>query len=798
MIKSYLIVALRNLAKYKGHTLINVFGLAVGMTCCLLILFYVLTELSYDRHHENAKRIYRVTSLNHRSGTHWACIGPPVGQALERAFPEIERVTRFRFIEVGSVILSYEEQEFEEKDIFYADPNVFEMFTLPLQQGNPETALRDPYSIILTERMARKYFGDADAMGRTLSFEGGMALKITGVLDNLPKTAHNSFDFLISMSTFYANAGDWLDRAKTWAGFHTYVLLKDGTDETALIRKLPDFVADYYADQFEEPAEQRKSLHLQPLTDIHLHSNLEKELRQNSDVTYVYIFSLIAVFVLGIACINFINLATVRSNRRLLEIGVRKVVGAHRIQIVRQFLIESMLMALLAWVVTFGLIELSLPAFNNLTGNKLSVDALSPTTLLFTMGGIALLTGLFSGGYPALLVSGFHPIEALKGRSGDSARPATLRKSLVIAQFVISIFLIAASLVIGDQLTFLRTKQLGFDKEQVIKIRLPHELRQAVMRSPETFKQELRQHPAVMSVSVASEVPGERFSLEGIRIEGQPDVPPKTMRIIWGVDHDYLSTLDLELTEGRNFSRELRSDSSAFILNEAGVRELGLSDPTGARLRWGRYVGNVVGVIKDFHFASLHSRIQPLIIPLRPDQANYLLVRVAPNKITEVLPFLKTKTKSLVPNQPFFYSFLGADFDRLYLAEDKLFDIFGHFTGIAIFIACLGLLGLASIAAEQRTKEIGVRKVLGASIQGVVWLLSKDFLKVVVLAFLISAPIAFFVTRQWLQNFAYRIEIGFETFLIAGLLALVIAWFTVLFHAMRAAFANPVEALRYE
>ncbi len=798
MLRHYLKIALRNLLKYKGYTFINVTGLAVGMTCCLLILFYVSTELSYDRHHENADRIYRVTRLDQQSGTHWACIGPPVGPALASTYPEIERVTRIRFIESGSVILSHEDSDFEERDVFYADANVFEVFTLPLKQGNPETVLRDPYTIVLTERVARKYFGDADPMGQILTFNGGMTLKVTGVLFDLPKTTHNPFDFLISLSTFYANAGDWLDYAKNWAGFHTYALLRPGVDIDAFTKNIPAFVAQFFEDRFDEPADQATSLHFQPLTDIHLRSNLEKELRQNGNMTYVYVFSLIAFFVLVIACINFINLTTARSTRRLHEIGVRKVAGAHRTQLARQFLAESMLMAFLAWAIALGLIELSVPVFNNLTGNELSVDSLSPATLFFAMGGIAFLTGLLSGSYPACLVSGFHPIEALKGRTRNAARPATLRKGLVTAQFVISIFLIAGSLVIAEQLTFLRSKQLGFDKERVIKIRLTHELKQAVVRAPETVRETLSQHPAVTSVSVASEVPGERFSLEDIQIEDQPEVPPKTMRIIWGVDYDYLPTLGIELADGRNFSREFRSDSSAFILNEAGVRALGLSDPTSARLRWGRYVGNVVGVVRDFHFASLHSEIEPLVIPLRPNQANHLLVRVAPNQMTEVLWYLRSKLDSIVPDQPFFYSFLGADFDSLYLAEDQLFNIFGYFTGIAIVIACLGLLGLASFAAEQRTKEIGVRKVLGASIQGIVLLLTKDLLKLVTLAFVISAPVAYFVMNLWLEDFAYRIEIGWWIFALAGGLTLVIALLTVSTQAIRAALANPVESLRYE
>jgi len=798
MFRNNLKIALRNLIRHRAYSFINIAGLAVGMACCLLILLFVYDELSYDRQHQNAERIYRVTAAYVKTGKHWACIGPPVGPALQAAIPEIEQVVRFKFFERSKPVLRYNEIQFEERDILYADSTALQVFSLALVQGNPRTVLREPRSLILTQRMARKYFGDVDPLGHVLVMDGELPLTVTGVLQNLPPNTHMPFDFLISMSTFYANAGDWLDRAKTWAGFHTYVLLRESRHPGEVAQKLPAFVTDFYADQFDKPATQVVSLRLQPLTAIHLHSKLEKEIRPNSDVAYVYIFSAIALFVLLIACINFINLTTAQFPRRLREVGIRKVIGAYRAQLAKQFLGESLVITFGALLVAFLLIELGAPIFENLTGKILSFKEFDLKLLALGVGGIALLTGFLAGFYPALYISRFQPIQALQGLAAQTAQAVLLRKGLVIFQFVISIFLIAGALIIHNQLEFFRNRQLGFDKEAVIKAPLRGERREAVLKSLATFKQTLRQHPAILNVAVGAEAPGERFSLETIQRNDRRDETGVQMRILWGVDQDYLPTLGVKVAQGRNFSDQFAADSMAFILNEAAVRELHLDEPLGAVLRWNNYVGPVVGVTENFHFASLHQAIEPLILPHRPAQTSQLLVRVQPEKINEALASIRAALDRLVPNQLFLYSFLDDDFNQLYRGEDKLSRIFRYFTGIAILVAGLGLFGLAAFTTEQRTKEIGIRKVLGASAAGIVALLSKEFVKLVLLANLIAWPIAYFVMNDWLQDFAYRIQIGWWVFALAGGLALVIALLTVSAQAIKAALANPVEALRYE
>jgi len=796
MLTNYLKIALRNLQRQKGYTFINVAGLAVGLACCLLILLFIRDELSYDRHHENAERMYRLT-INYHDGSHWAPIGPPVGPALMAQMPEIERVARI-FPFGTRTVLRYEERVFEESGGIYADSTVFAVFTVPLLRGDPHTALTAPGSLVLSEPLARKYFGQADPMGRTLTVAGWRDLTVTGIMQDVPTTTHLPFDFMVSMQTFYENAGEWAEQARTWAGFYTYLLLREPGDAETVLQKTPAFLNTFFEETFDGPAAEAMQFVLQPVTDIHLHSKLEKEYRANSDVIYVYVFSVIALFVLGIACINFVNLATARGAGRMREVGVRKTLGALRLQLAGQFLSEAALTAAMALLLAGALIVLSLPAFNHLTGKTLRLSDLGDPTLLAGLALMALVTGLVSGVYPALMISGFRPTEALRGRSEGTGHPARLRQGLVVFQFAVSIFLIIGTAVVLSQLDFFRTTQLGFDKEHVVHVRLGGELNEAVRNNLETFKQELLRNPALLNVSLAADVPGERYSLESMTLDGRQDDDGTMMRIAWGVDHDYLKTLGIALTQGRNFSKEAPADTNAWIINEAAARRLGLDEPVGRVLRWDEYAGPIVGVAKDFHFASLHHEIEPLVIPLRPGVGGMLLVRVAARRHTEALPFLQTALDRLVPGQLFRYSFVGDDFDLLYRNEDRLRHVFGYFAAIAIFIACLGLLGLAAFTAQQRTKEIGVRKVLGASITGIVLLLSKEFTTLVGIAFVVAAPLAHLAMSRWLQAFSYHVEISWWIFLLAGLTALVVAFLTVGYQSIRAAVADPVKALRHE
>ncbi len=797
MLTNYLKIAFRHLQRQKGYTFINVAGLAVGLACCLLIVLYVQDERSYDRHHHHADRIFRLT-INYHEGSHWAPIGPPVGPALMAQMPEIEQIARI-FPFGNRAVLRYEDLQFEESGGVYADSTVFEVFTLPLLRGNPATALTAPGSLVLSQRMARKYFGEADPMGRTLTVPGWRDFTVTAIMKDVPTTTHLPFDFMASMQTYYDARGDGINQARTWAGFYTYVLLREAHQAEAVVQKAPAFATGFFEGRFETPADEVMQFVLQPLPEIHLHSKLEKEYRANSDVLYVYVFSAIALFVLLIACINFINLATALAAMRMREVGVRKTLGAGRLQLARQFLGESALMAAMALVLAGILIALWLPVFNHLTGKTLTLTDLQDPRLLLGLAVMTLLTGLISGAYPAFVISGFRPTQALRGTGvGKASQPARLRKGLVVFQFAISIFLIIGTAVVLSQLTYFRTKQLGFDKERVVHVRLGGELNEAVENNLETIKQELLRNPALLNVSLAADVPGERYSLESMSVDGHRDDEETMMRIAWGVDHDYLKTLRIELVAGRDFSREAPADTNAWIINEAAVKRLGLRDAVGRVLRWGRYAGPIVGVAKDFHFASLRHQIEPLVIPLRPGVGGMLLARVQGPQMAEALSFLEAALDRLVPGQLFSYSFVADDFDLLYRDEDKLRDVFGYFAAIAIFIACLGLFGLAAFTAGQRTKEIGVRKVLGASVAGIVLLLSKEFSKLVGLAFVVAAPLAYFAMDRWLQDFAYRIEISWGIFLIAGLAALGVAWLTVSYQSIRAALADPVDVLRYE
>ena len=802
MWKNYLLVALRILRRNRVYAFINVTGLAAGIACCLLIALYVQDELSYDDFHRKADRIYRVTSHDLIDEQHWAPVGPPVGPALSHSVPGIEKAVRFK--SVGeSVALGTEEKPFEVQDLLYADSTVFDVFTLPFLRGSPDAALSDPYTIVLTEELARRYFGEENPLGQTLTLGDETRLMVTGVMEDLPTATHLPFEALISMPTFYAEAGDWVDETKTWKAFYTYVLLEEGHSAEEVSRRLPAFANRFFPSEDGRPASEKEHLTLQPLTSIHLHSHLEKEWRANSDAAYLWLFSLIALFVLGIACINFMNLATARSAERAKEVGVRKTVGASRQRLVGQFLAESVMLTAFATVGALILAEGALPFFRSLSGKELAGSL--PTDPLVLTGLLigALVVGLLAGGYPAFVLSRFQPARVLKGTFTTSAQGAMLRKGLVVFQFSLTIALVAGTLVVRDQMAYLQTKHLGFDKEHVISVRLGGAVSKKVARQAEMFKTELKQHPAIESAAMASGVPGERFSVEAFRPEDAPERSSTPMRAIYGVDHDYLSTLGIELESGRNFSPARSTDmSNAFILNEAAVKALGLDRPVGKQLIWdshGDERGTIVGVVKDFHFASLHREIEPLVIPFRPqDAGEYLLVRTQPSKTAEALRILQAEWERLAPGAPFTYVFLDRAFDQLYRAEARLGRVVTVLSVLLVFIACLGLFGLAAFTVQKRTKEIGVRKVLGASTASIALLLSKDFLKLVILASVVAMPVAYYAASRWLQGFAYHTDLRLWSFIGAGALALGVALLTVSYQAIRAALADPVKSLRYE
>lgn len=806
MLQNYVKIALRNLTKHKGYTFINVSGLAIGLASCVFIFFFVTDELSYDRFHTHADRLYRVALDAKLSETELAApIAPaPMAMTVMEEFPEVETAARL-FTFGGERWLRQGDRRFLEDGVVLADSTFWDVFTFPLIEGDPETALKDPQTIVLTETMADKYFGRTDIVDETLYFQDTTAFRVTGVLADLPSNSHLDFDFLVSMTTDpNANSTFWVSN-----NYMTYLVLHPEASPEAIHAKFPDLIEKYAGPQIQQfmggpyedflAAGNYLNYRLQPVTDIHLHSDLQFEVATNSDIAYVYIFTAIGIFLLLIACINFMNLATARSANRAKEVGMRKVLGSSRRQLVQQFLSESMLLSVLAFVLAVGLVALMLPVFNDLTGKEISMAIFRNPMLWSLMILFSLSVGALAGSYPALFLSGFRPAAVLKGELQAGAKNSVLRNSLVVLQFSISIALIVGTIVVYNQLDYVQNQSLGFDKEHVVVVQQAGVLG----GQQETFKEALRQSPKVLTAARTAQVPGGLIGQNAYHPEGAAREETRVAGFIFA-DMDLVETLDIAMAEGRPFSHDFSTDSSAYVINEAAVASFGWTDGVGKKIAQpggpnGQIVeGEVIGVMKDFHFRSLHDPIGPMVIQVGNFPMANILVRIEGGDIAQTLGFMEQTWNEFVPNQPFFYSFLDDDFDALYRAEQQLSGIFTGFAMLAILIACLGLFGLASFMTEQRTKEIGVRKVLGASVGQIVFLLSKEFTKLVGVAFVVAAPAAYFAMDWWLQDFAYHTPLGVGTFILAGVLALFIAWLTVSYQSIKAAFANPVDSLQYE
>lgn len=801
MLRNYLKTTFRNLKRQKTQSTINILGLAIGLTCCILILLFVRDELSFDKFHENHDRIYRVTRcwLNEDGAVslHLAFVAPPIGPLLKNDFPEIEHAVRI--IGTGGLLVSHGDTYFEEDLFFFAEEDVFDLFSFNMIKGDPSTALTDPLTVVITEEMAHKYFGSEDPIGSTMRVEaGGQAadLKVTGVITSLPHNSHFHVDFLGSFKTYEAIVGD--EELQSWVSnnYATYLLIQENYDIDLLKQQLNPFIDRH----LDEGRSQRTQLVLQPLTAIHLHSHLDSEIEPNSDITYVYIFSVIAFFVLMIAAINFMNLSTARSSHRAKEVGLRKVVGANRSQLIKQFLSESLLTSFAGLAVSLILVKLFLPRFNQFIDRELVLNLSENMALPAALIVVAVFVGIVSGLYPAVFLSSFKPALVLKGTKEQRRRKLSLRTVLVVFQFAISIVLIICVGVVTSQLEYIRNKDLGFDKDQVVI--LPSNPR--ISSQLESVKTQLFENQNIISVSAAKRVPsGRLLDSSGARvIRGEKSGTIDFMIALLRVDHDYIPTFGMELAAGRNFSKEMPTDTTnAFILNETASREIGWSSPQdaiGREFGYGLQEGQIIGVVKDFHFESIHHTIAPIVMVLSSHSLNQVAVRISPNDIPGTMAFLQRKWQEFRPNYPFSYYFVDERFDQQYRSENKLLQLFGYFAFLAIFIACLGLFGLALFTAEQSIKEIGIRKVLGASVSSIVFLFSKEFSKWVLLANIIGWPVAYFAMMKWLANFAYRTSLNVWTFILAGALALFIAILTVSYHSLKAAVADPIKALRYE
>ena len=790
MIKNYFKIAFRNIVRHKAFAAINIAGLAIGMACSIMILLWVQNELSYDRFHKNANELYRIVA---NAGDFKVAINPaPMVEDLQAKMPVIKNTVRLtgaskNVFEVGT-------RKFEEKNVFYADSTFLQVFSFPLVKGNSATAMQRVDGVLITEDMAKKYFGKEDALGKVLRKDNKDNVIVTGVLANIPSNSHLQFDFILPMSSI-AQTNDNIKK-KIWDNFdfYAYVQLdKNFNPSPAALSNFNRQMDQVYKTHIPEK-DLKVAFQLQSLTNIHLHSSFQVDLPGHGNVQYVNIFFVVALFILVVACINFMNLSTARSARRAKEVGLRKVVGAGRKQLIGQFLGESLLISFLALLIAIGLVWLLLPAFNGLAGKKLTVHFLDGK-LIGILLGIALATGLISGSYPALFLSGFQPVKVLKGNMKSMGGNLIFRNGLVVVQFVVSIVLLAGTAVVYRQLNFIKNMNLGFEKSNLLYLPMAGEM----WNKQQAFKAELKQNPLTANFTIASDLPANLNSgTVNVVWEGKD---PKSQIVFptLFVDEGFFSVFQMKMLNGRSFSTEFKGDTNNYVLNEKAVKAMGMkvSNAVGKPLTlWGNK-GTIIGVVKDFNYKPIQQPIEPMIIGLNR-WGGVAVVRTQPGNTESTIKALEKISTNLNPAYPFSYGFLDQDLSNQYKGEQRMGSLFNVFAILAIFISCMGLYGLSAFMAEQRTKEIGVRKVLGASIFNVVYLLSTGFTRLILIAVVIAVPVAWFAINSWLKSFAYRVSADWIIFLTASLAALAIAWITVSYESIKAAVANPVKSLRTE
>ena len=794
MIKNYFKIAFRNLWKQKAFSLINILGLTVAMSACFLIFLYVRFELSYDSQHAKGDRIFKIvtdiktpTEVINAGGPSWAA--PP---NAKDEFSEIEEFVRFAGGD--NILVRKDDKKFQEENAAWADSAFFKVFDFPLIKGDRNTALKAPFSIVLSETTAKKYFADADPIGQTLLVTGeAFPAKVTGVMKDIPENSHIKADLILSISSIVEKFNKELDTQWGNYGAWGYFLLKPNTNAKALEKKFPAFLEKRNGTEMKK-SQMYATLLLEPLQDVYLHSIRNSS--KSAGINNVTIFSIIAIFILLIACINFINLTTARSAERGKEVGIRKVVGASRLQLARQFIGESVILCIIACMLAFLLSMALLSTFNQLAGKTISDSIWDSGRYFGILFGAALGIGLLAGVYPALVLSSFKPVVVLKGRFSTGSRGIFLRKVLVVAQFAISVALIIGTIVIYNQMNYMRSRDLGFSKDQMIIMDTNGD------PAKEAFREAIKTLPAVKSTATSSSVPGSGNPGAYSEIENiKGDLQIANLDLYF-VDFDYINQFKIQMVAGRAFYRDYGTDTTqAMVMNEAAVKMFGYSSPDqaiGKRFKqWGRE-GKIIGVTKDFHFHALQEPIKPLTMRIEPGGAGLVSANVSATNLPATIAAIESKWKSLVPNRPFSYYFLDEFFDRQYRSEERFEKLFLNFAILAIFISCLGLLGLASYSTMQRTREIGIRKVMGASVQGIINLLSKEFVQLVIISFLIAVPVSWFFMNRWLQNFAYRLDISWWVFVLAGIIALAIAMLTVSYQAIKAAVANPVKSLRTE
>ncbi len=792
-------IALRNIIKQKTYSFINISGLSIGIACCMLIAIYLQHELSFDRFHKHADRTYRFTrefiSPDGSTSLHLSRLAPPFAPLLQNDFPELETTTRF--VSFGGT-LQHEDKVFHEDNIGWADNNFFKIFSFDFIQGDPATALSQPGSLAIDEEMALKYFGTTDVIGKVIRFANQANLKVTGVFKTMPENAHFNLsvigDFFL-VEEFYGGRENMM---QNWGSnnFSTYFILKEGATLEQIERRLPDFLTKHLG----ETANEWTALHIQKMTDIHLHSQLDDELGANSDIKYIYIFSAIALLILTIAAINYMNLTTAKSVNRAREVGMRKVMGADKSKLILQFMTESVAITMIAVIFAAVLVLFTLPYLGDFTGRTFIFSNQEIFIGLISLLGFGIFTGILAGSYPSFFLSSFQPIKALKGQASFTNRKSVLRQSLVVIQFSISAVLIIATAVVFQQLYYIQHKNLGYNKEHIVTLQMNEEIQQAY----EVFRKKLTDHPDIVSMANSSRVPtNQLLDSQGAKaeIDGQMVTPQVVIKNL-SVDDEFIPTYGISLVAGRNFDPTMASDdTAAFIINEAASKMIGWPTPQeaiGKKVTYANKTGRVIGVMRDIHFETLQNKISPMIMHMPETRPQYISVKMTGNDVGQTMDFIKNTWDDFSPNTPIRYQFVDDRFDRLYEAENQRAQLFTAFSILAIFLACLGLFGLTSFTVSQRSREISIRKVLGAEVSQVVASLSREFLLLVGISIVVALPIAWLLMADWLNQYAYRTTLTATPFLLATLTCLVIAFATISLQTFKAATCNPIDALKDE
>lgn len=802
MVKNYLKVALRSLLKNRVFTLINITGLALGIAASLLILQYVNYELSYDNFNSNADRIYRLKTNRYEKGalsTEWAAGVVSIGHLLKENIADVEAYARLT--QTGGVF-SREDIEFSESQVYFANPDVFKVFDTKILYGDAESALNDPLSVALSRTTANKYFGKTDVVGETMYYNKNNQVKITAVFEDVPNNSHFKYDILASWSTIaQGQRGEDMNRVWYWDGYFNYVMLNEGVDADEFAKKVDDLVETQWGDEMRD-GETWMDFDLQPLRDIHLYSNYMMEAEVNGDGDAVYALLGISFFIIIIAWVNYINLATAKSMERAREVGLRKVLGSLRGQLIRQFLTESFLINLLAVILAFGIVVLALPSFARLADQPMTLELFTQQGFWIGLGSLFLVGTFLSGLYPAMVLSSYKPVDTLKGGTVSSSRGAWLRKGLVVFQFMASVGLIIGTYTVYEQISFMRNQDLGIDIDQTLVINGPSVLDSTYQEKLSAFQEVMKTNANVQNVVVSTGVPGRgvNWNAGGIKKQGEPDTEGKQYRVI-GIGYDFVETFGMEVIAGRSFDRSFGDEGSKILFSRSAAKQLGFNNPEEALNTnvdfWGE-VYTVIGVTEDYHQTSLKEDFDQLIFRMIPDASGFYSIKYNAANTQEVVQLAEERWSQFFPGNPFEYFFLDDRFSEQYKADQRFGNVFTIFSGLAIFVACLGLFGLAAFMTAKRTKEIGIRKVLGASISSILQLLSTDFMKLIMVSVLLAIPIAYYGMSQWLSGFAFRIDLYWYIFAVPALLVLLIALFTVSFQTLRAAKSNPVESLRYE